>query len=45
LEIERVIVYGISAGGLTAIEMASAYSDRVLKLIIASTVTEKWVFK
>jgi pimeloyl-ACP methyl ester carboxylesterase len=43
LEIERVIVYGISAGGLTAIEIASAYPDRVLKLILASAVTKKWI--
>jgi pimeloyl-ACP methyl ester carboxylesterase len=45
LEIEKVIVYGISAGGLTAIELASAYPDRVLKLILASAVTKQWINK
>jgi pimeloyl-ACP methyl ester carboxylesterase len=45
LEIEKVIVYGISAGGLTAIELASAYPDRVINLILASAVTKKWINK
>ena len=45
LEIEKVIVYGISAGGLTAIELASSYPDRIIKLILASAVTKKWIAK
>ena len=43
LEIETVIVYGISAGGLAAIELASGYPDRVSILILASAVTKKWL--
>ena len=45
MDIEKVIVYGISAGGLTAIELASSYPDRVIKLILASAVTKKWIAK
>ena len=43
LSIENVIVYGISAGGLTAIEFARYYSDKVNKLILASAVSKKWL--
>ena len=43
LSIDNVIVYGISAGGLTAIELASNYPDRVSKLILASAISKKWL--
>jgi pimeloyl-ACP methyl ester carboxylesterase len=43
LLIDNVIVYGISAGGLTAIEMASNYPDKVSKLILASAISKKWL--
>jgi len=45
LNIEKTIVYGVSAGGLTAIELASNYPDRISKLILASAVTQKWMNK
>lgn len=43
LSIDHVIVYGISAGGLTAIELASHYPNKVSKLILASAVSKKWL--
>lgn len=43
LSVSSVIVYGISAGGLTAIELASNYSNKVSKLILASAVSKKWL--
>lgn len=43
LSIDNVIVYGISAGGLTAIELTSNYPDRVRKLILASSISKKWL--
>ncbi len=45
LNIEQVIVYGISAGGLTAIELAASYPARVHKLILASAVSKRWLHK
>ena len=45
LSINHVIVYGISAGGLTAIELASHYPNKVSKLILASAVSKKWLNK
>lgn len=45
LSIDKVIVYGISAGGLTAIELASNYPDGVSKLILASAISKKWLDK
>ncbi len=42
LKIEKAIIVGISAGGLTALEMASNYPDRVEKLILMSALTKKW---
>ena len=43
LSVDNIIVYGISAGGLTAIELASNYPDKVSKLILASAVSKKWL--
>jgi pimeloyl-ACP methyl ester carboxylesterase len=45
LSIDQAIVYGISAGGLTAIELAANYHDRVQKLILASAISKKWLYK
>jgi len=45
LNIDKVILYGISAGGLTTIEIASNYPDRVEKLILASAVSKEWLDK
>lgn len=45
LRIQKVILYAISAGGLTAIELARNYPERVEKLILASAVTKKWLDK
>ena len=43
LNIKSVILVGISAGGLAAIELASNFPDRVEKLILISAVTKKWM--
>lgn len=43
LSLGQVIVYGISAGGLTAIELAAHYPQRVKKLIMASAISKKWL--
>ncbi|WP_299668242.1 alpha/beta hydrolase [uncultured Polaribacter sp.] len=43
LDIEKVIIVGISAGGLTAIELTSNFPERVEKLILISAVTKKWL--
>ena len=43
LSVDNIIVYGISAGGLTAIELASNYPDKVSKLILASAISKKWL--
>lgn len=43
LHLESVIVIGISAGGLAAIELASNFSERVDKLILISAVTKRWM--
>lgn len=43
LNINKVVVYAVSAGGLTSIEIAGNYPDRVEKLILASAVTKKWL--
>lgn len=45
LGIEKVVLYGISAGGLSAIELAANYPERVDKLILTSAVTKKWLDK
>ena len=43
LSVDNIVVYGISAGGLTAIELASNYPNKVSKLILASAVSKKWL--
>lgn len=45
LGIDKVILYGVSAGGLTTIEIASNYPERVDKLILASAVSKEWLDK
>ncbi len=45
LRIDKVILYGISAGGLTTIELAGNYPERVKKLILASSVSKEWLDK
>jgi len=45
LAIEKVILYGISAGGLTTIELASNYPERVERLILASAISKEWLDK
>ncbi len=45
LGIDKVILYGISAGGLTTIKLAGNYPERVEKLILASCISKKWFDK
>ncbi len=45
LSIDKVIVYGISAGGLAAIEFAGNFPERTKKLVLASAVSKKWLEK
>lgn len=45
LKIDKVVLYAISAGGLTSIELAARYPERVEKLILASAVSMKWLDK
>jgi pimeloyl-ACP methyl ester carboxylesterase len=45
LKIQQIIVIGISAGGLTALEIAANYPCRVEKLILMSALTKKWFAK
>ncbi len=43
LKLKSVTVVGISAGGLSAIALASNFPDKVAKLILISAVTKKWM--
>lgn len=43
LKISQVVIYGISAGGWTALELAANYPERVKKLLLVSAVTKKWL--
>ncbi|EAY31287.1 alpha/beta fold hydrolase [Microscilla marina] len=43
LDISQVIVYGVSAGGWTALALAAGYPQKVQKLILASAVSTKWL--
>jgi pimeloyl-ACP methyl ester carboxylesterase len=43
LQIEKCLVYGISAGGLSALAMAALFPERVEKLILASAVSQPWL--
>lgn len=43
LQIEKVLVLGVSAGGPTAIAFASLFPNRIDKLVLASAVTKKWM--
>ncbi len=43
LSLDKVVVYGVSAGGLTAIELAANYPERVSKLVLASAVSKNWL--
>lgn len=45
LSIDKVILYGISAGGLTSIELTGNYPERVEKLILASSISKEWLDK
>lgn len=45
LNIHKTIVVGVSAGGLTALEIAANYPDRVESLILISALTGKWFLK
>lgn len=45
LEFEKVVVYGISAGGLTALALSALYPEKVSQLILASAVTKQWLNK
>ncbi len=43
LEIRRVILTGISAGGPVALELAASFPERVTRLVLISAVTKKWL--
>jgi pimeloyl-ACP methyl ester carboxylesterase len=43
LNIPNAIVMGISAGGLTALEIAVRHPNRVSKLVLMSALTKKWL--
>lgn len=43
LKVEEVLIYGISAGGPTAIAFASLFPHMTKKLVLASAVTKTWL--
>ncbi|WP_114748456.1 alpha/beta fold hydrolase [Pleomorphovibrio marinus] len=43
LQLEAVILVGLSAGGLSALAFASYFPARVKKLVLVSAVTKKWM--
>jgi pimeloyl-ACP methyl ester carboxylesterase len=45
LNIQKAIIYGISAGGLTALEIAGNFPERVEKLILVSAASMPWLDK
>ena len=45
LSIDKVILYGISAGGLTTLKLTGNYPERVEKLILASCISKEWLDK
>lgn len=42
LQLNKVTVIGVSAGGLTALEIAANFPDRVENLVLMSALTKKW---
>ena len=43
LDLNQVVVVGISAGGLTALEFAANFPEKTIKLVLISAVTQKWL--
>ncbi|MGB0384961.1 MAG: alpha/beta fold hydrolase [Ardenticatenaceae bacterium] len=43
LQIDKVAVIAISAGGLTGLHLAATYPERVSKLVLESAVTQTWL--
>ena len=41
---ERILVVGVSAGGLTAIAFAAQYPELVSKLVLASSISKRWLY-
>lgn len=43
LQIQQVVLIGISAGGPAALELAATFPERVSRLVLISAVTKKWL--
>lgn len=43
LKFNKITVIGISAGGLTALEIAANYPNRIENLVLLSALTKKWL--